>query len=350
MVDVLLHPINLGSIVLKNRIVMPPVAFSEATKSGNFVNDMMATYYSRRSSAGLIIAEGNLFYPKEQGYSLPSALDTQEQIMEWKKITDSVHKSGGVIFAQLWYGGHPENIDGGQSITSSVVKKDSVKVFVDTKNRNQEYVEATIPKETTNNIFDIAEKYRQVALTAMKCGFDGVELHVENGYFAHQFIESEGNTFVYEYEGFTENRLLFLNVVVDTLISAIGKDRVGVRLAPFAPLNGTVDKNTAKTYISAVKSLNKSRVVYIHIDEFDSGDDPAIPIEFKIAIRDLYKGIIISTGRYHSEQARIAIESDLTDMVGFGPLFMPPSNLLNRVKNNQKFCKYNYKLYSKLME
>ncbi|PMK73151.1 hypothetical protein [Vibrio sp. F13] len=116
-------------------------------------------------------------------------------------------------------------------------------------------------------------------------------------------------------------------MVVDTLISAIGKDRVGGRLAPFAPLNGAVDKNTAKTYISAVKSLNKSRVVYIHIDEFDSGDDPAIPIEFKIAIRDLYKGIIISTGRYHSEQARIAIESDLTDMVGFGPLFMPPLQL-----------------------
>ena len=85
MVDVLLHPINLGSIVLKNRIVMLPVAFSEATKSGNFVNDMMATYYSRRSSGGLIIAVGNLFYPKEQEYSLPSALDTQEQIMEWKK-------------------------------------------------------------------------------------------------------------------------------------------------------------------------------------------------------------------------------------------------------------------------
>nr|PMI70700.1 hypothetical protein BCU37_07360 [Vibrio splendidus]PMK52275.1 hypothetical protein BCT96_09025 [Vibrio splendidus] len=87
-----------------------------------------------------------------------------------------------MIFAQLWYGGHPENIDGGQSITSSVVKKDSVKVFVDTKNRNQEFVGAAVPKETTNNLFDIAEKYRQVALTAMKSGFDGVELHVENGY------------------------------------------------------------------------------------------------------------------------------------------------------------------------
>ncbi|MEZ9623966.1 hypothetical protein AB4237_21620 [Vibrio sp. 10N.261.55.F6] len=98
------------------------------------------------------------------------------------KNTDLVHKSGGVIFAQLWYGGHPENIDGGQSITSSVVKKDSVKVFVDTKNRNQEFVGAAVPKETTNNLFDIAEKYRQVALTAMKSGFDGVELHVENGY------------------------------------------------------------------------------------------------------------------------------------------------------------------------
>lgn len=47
MIDALFQPIQLGSLSLKNRIVMPPMTRSRASQPGNVANDMMATYYAR---------------------------------------------------------------------------------------------------------------------------------------------------------------------------------------------------------------------------------------------------------------------------------------------------------------
>ena len=52
----LFEEIKLGNITLSNRIVMAPMTRSRAIN--NIPNDLMATYYKQRSSAGLIITEG----------------------------------------------------------------------------------------------------------------------------------------------------------------------------------------------------------------------------------------------------------------------------------------------------
>ncbi|MBC7389874.1 MAG: alkene reductase, partial [Opitutaceae bacterium] len=47
---------KLGSIELKNRMVMAPMTRSRAI--GNIPDDLIAEYYAQRSDAGLIITEG----------------------------------------------------------------------------------------------------------------------------------------------------------------------------------------------------------------------------------------------------------------------------------------------------
>ena len=42
---------------LQNRFVMAPMTRSRASQPGNVPNDLMATYYGQRSSAGLIISD-----------------------------------------------------------------------------------------------------------------------------------------------------------------------------------------------------------------------------------------------------------------------------------------------------
>jgi N-ethylmaleimide reductase len=49
---------KLGSIDLKNRIVMAPMTRCRAID--NIPNELMAEYYKQRSNAGLIITEGLL--------------------------------------------------------------------------------------------------------------------------------------------------------------------------------------------------------------------------------------------------------------------------------------------------
>ncbi|CAK2407872.1 N-ethylmaleimide reductase [Vibrio crassostreae] len=337
MTNALFQPIQLGNIELKNRIVMPPMTRSRTTQPGNSANDMMAAYYAQRASAGLIIAEGTQISPMGQGYAWTPGIYSDEQIAGWKKVTDAVHEKGGVIFAQLWHVGrvtHPDNIGGEQPISSSAIKAENVKVFIDNGTDEPGFVDVVEPREMTKeDIKEVVEQYRQAALNAIEAGFDGIELHAANGYLINQFIDSEANNRTDEYGGSTENRLRFLGEVVEAMVEAIGADRVGVRLAPFTSLNGTVDATPVETYTAAAAYLNLYKIVYLHIAEVDWDDAPETPKAFKAAVREAFKGVLIYAGKYDSERGEQAVAEGVTDMVGFGRPFVANPDLPARIQN-----------------
>ncbi|WP_373950424.1 alkene reductase [Vibrio pomeroyi] len=337
MTNALFQPIQLGNIELKNRIVMPPMTRSRATQPGNSANDMMAAYYAQRASAGLIVAEGTQISPLGQGYAWTPGIYSQEQIAGWKKVTDAVHEQGGVIFAQLWHVGrvtHPDNIGGEQPISSSAIKAENVKVFIDNGTDEPGFVDVVEPREMTKeDIKEVVEQYRQAAINAIEAGFDGIELHAANGYLINQFIDSEANNRTDEYGGSTENRLRFLGEVVEAMVEAIGADRVGVRLAPFTSLNGTVDATPVETYTAAAAYLNLYKIVYLHIAEVDWDDAPETPKAFKAAVREAFKGVLIYAGKYDSERGEQAVAEGVTDMVGFGRPFVANPDLPARIQN-----------------
>ncbi|GAB7220342.1 alkene reductase [Vibrio comitans] len=345
MTNALFQPIQLGPLSLKNRIVMPPMTRSRASQPGNTANDMMAEYYAQRAEAGLIVAEGTQISAMGQGYAWTPGIYSAEQIAGWKKVTDAVHAKEGKIFAQLWHVGrvtHPDNIGGEQPISSSAMKAENVKVFIDNGTDAPGFVDVVEPREMTKADIDmVVEQYRQAALNAIEAGFDGIELHAANGYLINQFIDSEANNRTDEYGGSIENRLRFLGEVVTAMSEAIGSDRVGVRLAPFTSLNGTVDATPVETYVAAAALLNKLNVVYVHIAEVDWEDAPETPKAFKTAVREAYKGVLIYAGRYDAEKGAEAIEENTTDMVGFGRPFISNPDLPNRIKKGYPLAPHN---------
>ncbi|MCF4175011.1 alkene reductase [Vibrio sp. McD22-P3] len=345
MTDSMFQPIQLGSLTLKNRIVMPPMTRSRATQPGNSANDMMAEYYAQRASAGLIVAEGTQISPMGQGYAWTPGIYSDEQIAGWKKVTDAVHAKDGAIFAQLWHVGrvtHPDNIGGKQPISSSALKAENVKVFVDNGSNEPGFVDVVEPRAMTKeDIQEVIGQYRQAALNAIEAGFDGIELHGANGYLINQFIDSEANNRDDEYGGPIENRLRFLDEVVAAVVDAIGADKVGVRLAPFTSLNGTVDKTPIDTYTAAARVLEKHHVVYMHIAEVDWDDAPDTPAEFKTAVREAYQGTIIYAGRYNQEKAEKALSDGITDMVGFGRPFIANPDLPSRLEHGYPLAAHN---------
>lgn len=334
--EALFQPIKLGNLTLKNRIVMPPMTRSRASQPGNIANDMMAEYYAQRAAAGLIVAEGTQISPMGQGYAWTPGIYSDAQVAGWKKVTDAVHAQQGTIFAQLWHVGrvtHPDNIGGQQPISSSALRAENVKVFIDNGTDEPGFVDVAEPRQMNKgDIHRVIEEYRKAALNAIKAGFDGIELHAANGYLINQFIDSEANNRTDEYGGSIENRLRFLGEVVEAMTEAIGADRVGVRLAPFTSLNGTVDKTPVETYVAAAALLNKLNVVYVHIAEVDWEDAPETPAEFKDEIRKIYNGVLIYAGKYNADKGAQAITAGVTDMVGFGRPFVANPDLPNRIK------------------
>ena len=337
MTDLLFQPLQLGKLSLKNRIVMPPMTRSRATQPGNEANEIMAEYYSQRTGAGLIVSEGTQISALGQGYAWTPGIYSAAQIAGWKKVTDAVHAKDGVIFAQLWHVGrvsHPDNTGDVQPISSSTLKAENVKVFVDDGVGKPGFVDVVEPRQMTKtDINNVIDEYRQAALNALEAGFDGIELHAANGYLINQFIDSNANNRTDEYGGSIENRLRFLSEVVAAMVDAIGADRVGVRLAPFTSLNGTVDETPVETYSAAAALLNTHNVVYIHVAEVDWDDAPETPLIFKENVRAAYQGTLIYAGRYDAEKGEQAIKSGLADMIGFGRPFVSNPDLPNRIKH-----------------
>ncbi|MGL4224193.1 MAG: alkene reductase [Vibrio sp.] len=344
MKNVLFQSIQLDQLTLKNRIVMPPMTRSRASQPGNLANQMMATYYAQRASAGLIVAEGTQISPMAQGYAWTPGIYTAQQIAGWKTVTQAVHQQDGVIFAQLWHVGrvtHPDNIGGEQPISSSALKAEKVKVFVDNGTDQPGFVDVVEPRAMTQaDIDQVIAEYRQAALNAIEAGFDGIELHAANGYLVNQFIDSESNQRSDQYGGSLANRLRFLDQVVAALVDAIGAGRVGVRLAPLTTLNGTVDANPIETYTAAAALLNQHGIVYLHIAEVDWDDAPEMPVSFKRALREAYQGVLIYAGRYSAEKAEQAIEQGLADMIGFGRPFVANPDLPARLQHGYPLAEH----------
>src|ERR1044071_3446892 len=89
----LFSPFNLGTLQLRNRIVMAPMTRSRAI--GNIPNDLMVKYYADRADAGLIITEGASPSPNGLGYARIPGIYNDAQIAAWRRVTDAVHAKGG---------------------------------------------------------------------------------------------------------------------------------------------------------------------------------------------------------------------------------------------------------------
>ncbi|HEX9498082.1 MAG TPA: hypothetical protein VF926_06810 [Mycobacterium sp.] len=102
---VLFDTFSLGSLTLRNRMVMAPMTRNRAI--GNVPNDLMATYYAQRAGIGLIVTEGVSPSPNGLGYARIRGIFTAEHVKGWQKTTSAVHDRCGRIFVQLMHTGRP---------------------------------------------------------------------------------------------------------------------------------------------------------------------------------------------------------------------------------------------------
>lgn len=333
----------LNAVALKNRIVMPPMTRSRAG-AGDVATDMMAEYYAQRASAGLIISEGTQISQQGQGYAWTPGMYTESQIAGWKKVTDAVHQAGGKIFAQLWHVGRVSHTTlqpgHGAPVSSSAIQAEGVKVFVNVKGGGPEsgvgeMLQHTMPRALTlEEIPAIVNDYAQAARNAIAAGFDGIELHGANGYLINQFIDSQANLRDDEYGGTLQNRLRFMKEVVTAVSNAIGKERVGIRLAPLTTLMGSRDDTPEATYLAAASVLNDLGIAYIHIAEADWEDAPVMPAAFKEALRLIFRGTLIYSGKYTKARAEEALQNGWADLIGFGRPFIANPDLPYRLQND----------------
>jgi N-ethylmaleimide reductase len=334
----LFTPKNVGSVEVRNRIVMAPMTRCRAI--GNLPNELMAAYYEQRSAAGLIITEGTSPSPNGLGYARIPGIFSKQQVEGWKKITSAVHKAGGKIFVQLMHSGrisHPLNMPEGSQILAPSAVKAAGQMWTDSK-QLQDYL---IPKEmTAEDLLHTKAEFVAAAKNALEAGFDGVELHGANGYLLEEFLSPVTNIRKDNYGGSIENRSRFVMEAATVVAEAIGKDKTAIRLSPYGvasdmPHYPEIDA----TYDYLSKQLNNLGIAYIHLVDHSAMGAPAVPIEIKKTIRNNFKNNIILCGGYNKERGEADIQSGLCDLVAFGRPFINNPDLVERLKNDWPLAK-----------
>jgi len=324
---------NLGTIELKNRIVMAPMTRSRAI--GNVPNSLMATYYGQRAGAGLNVTEGTSPSPNGLGYSRIPGLFNDAHVEGWKKVTTEVHAKNGHIFVQLMHTGrisHPLNLPEGAVVLAPSAIKPAGQMWTDSL-QLQDFPE---PKAMTpDEIVFTLNEFEHAAQLAMEAGFDGVELHGANGYLLEQFLSPRSNQRTDEYGGSIINRCRFVLEVVDRVSNAIGKNKTAIRLSPFGVASDMPHyPEIEETYTYLAEQLNIRDIAYIHLVDHSAMGAPAVPFSIKETIHRKFKNTMILTGGYNLESASKDINSGFTDLVGFGRQFINNPDLIDRLKND----------------
>jgi len=331
----LLEKIKIGSLELKNRVIMAPLTRNRSKEDG-VPSDLNVTYYSQRASAGLIIAEATSISKQGVGYVNAPGIYSLEQVRGWKRVTDEVHKKGGLIFLQIFHVGrisHPDFLGGKSPVAPSNIKPTG-QVF--TPNGMKDY---EMPKELElNEISTIINDFKIAAQNAKDAGFDGVEVHGANGYLINQFIDDISNKRTDSYGNSIKNRSKILFEVIDTVLEVWDRKKVGVRLSPSGLFNSVGDSNSKNTYTYIIEKLNNYDLAYLHLI------NPMMPIdEYPEMVSDvaefygkLYHGNKIINCGYTRATGNEAIEKGVTEMVAFGNLFIANPDLPIRFELNSE--------------
>ncbi|SDY65007.1 alkene reductase [Nitrosomonas sp. Nm33] len=340
--ELLFQPIRLGRYELPHRIVMAPLTRSRAGQPGNVPTPLNACYYAQRASAALIISEATQVSMQGQGYAWTPGIHSREQVEGWRRVSDTVHKAGGLIFMQLWHVGrisHPVLQPDGMLPVAPSALKPSGDAFIENENGEGELTPFVPPRALQlEEMPYLVRQFERAARNALSAGFDGVEVHGANGYLLDQFINSGTNQRNDSYGGPIENRARLLLEVVDAVCEIYGPDRVGVRLSPLGTINDISDDNREETFGYLAEKLSGYKLAYLHlvnpaIAAFEQGLAPTPEaLRMLVLMREKYRGTLILAGGFDYDTAEVWLEQGKADLIAFGRKFLANPDLPERFR------------------
>ena len=208
----LFTPITINGMVLKNRIVMPPIYTCYATATGE-VTDRLIQYYVERAigGAGLIVVEFSTIDPLGRAYPNMLSIYNDKVIPGLKRLTHAVNIAGAKIAMQIAHCGRrtSSRVIGAQPVAPSPIPQPGGKV----------------PRELTREeIAGVIKAFGRAAHRVKESGFDAVMIHMAHGYLIHQFLSPISNKRTDAYGGDLENRARFGIEVLEQVRNEVGSN------------------------------------------------------------------------------------------------------------------------------
>ena len=192
----LFSPIQIGTVTVPNRFVVPPMGNNFANTDGS-LSDRSAAYYEARAKGGfgLITIESTVVYEQAKGGPRKPCLFSDDVVPSFKAVADRCHAYGAKLSIQLQHAG-PE---GNSKLTGYPLKAASAIA----PSAGREIPEAM----PTEEVYRLIECYGDAARRAQLAGIDMVEIHCAHGYLVSTFVSARTNKRTDEFGGCFENRM-----------------------------------------------------------------------------------------------------------------------------------------------
>jgi 2,4-dienoyl-CoA reductase-like NADH-dependent reductase (Old Yellow Enzyme family)/thioredoxin reductase len=214
----LLEPFSIGSMKLKNRIVMPPMATGYCSEMGD-VTERLKNFVEERArgGVGLIITE---MAPIDSGGSTKYTslmVDRDERISGLRGLVKVAHQYGAKIAVQICHGGRFASIVATHQLSQSA-SGFSGKTLWDSSGGGD-----VVRQLTIEEIEKIVCMFSEAATRVKEAGFDAVEIHGAHGLLLHEFLSPLVNTRTDGYGGSFEGRIRFPVEVLRAIREKVGK-------------------------------------------------------------------------------------------------------------------------------
>ena len=213
--DILFKPFELGTLKLKNRIVMAPMTRNRAPEG--VPGQPNIDYYRRRAEGqvGLILSEGTVIdRPASRNEQHIPFFHGDAALAGWKGVIDAVHAAGGAMGPQIW---HTASTKGNSGWEPGHPVESPSGLLSPEEPRGQAMSE--------EDIADAVAAFASATADAKRLGFDTAELHGAHGYLIDQFFWPGTNTREDRFGGATiKERSRFAAEVVAAVRAAVGPD------------------------------------------------------------------------------------------------------------------------------
>ena len=212
----LFTPGRIGTLELKNRLIMAPMSAALANGDGTVTDELIAYLTARaRGGMGLILTE--YAYVQESGKSSDHQISvaSDDKIEGLSKMAAAVHEAGARIGLQLQHGGRRSTVE---VQSASPVPMDKT--------------QPTPRALSTEDVYQLIQDFVAAAVRAKKAGFDMVEVHCSHGYLLNDFVSPHTNRRTDEFGGGVKGRAMAPCLIIKGIKEACGADYpVSVRVS-----------------------------------------------------------------------------------------------------------------------
>lgn len=209
--SILFTPGKIGPLTLRNRTIRS--AAFESMCPGNKPSKELLDYHHSVAAGGVGMTTVAYAAVTRSGLSFDRQLWMRPEIVPGlRKLTDAVHREGAAASIQLGHCGNMSHkaICGETPVGASTGFNLYSPTFVRGLRKDE--------------LAPMARAYGDSVRLAREAGFDAVEIHAGHGYLISQFLSPYTNHRKDEFGGSLENRMRFMDMVMDEVMKAAGNE------------------------------------------------------------------------------------------------------------------------------